>query len=125
MQFPDLPGCFTEGATREQALQHAQEALSLYLTETRKAAAPIPTARHRKSRAYCWIFPAANVAIALMIRQLRQKHQLSQRQLAQKLGIATQQLQKLETPGKSNPTVKTLDALCRALGQDLRIDLAA
>ena len=30
-EFPDLPGCFTQGETRKTFLQNAREALSLYL----------------------------------------------------------------------------------------------
>lgn len=31
VEFPDLPGCFTQGDTLEEAYQYAQEALGLYL----------------------------------------------------------------------------------------------
>ncbi|MBR4163712.1 MAG: type II toxin-antitoxin system HicB family antitoxin [Solobacterium sp.] len=31
VEFPDLPGCFTEGKTDEEAVEMAKEALSLYL----------------------------------------------------------------------------------------------
>lgn len=35
--------------------------------------------------------------------------------------MTTQQLQKLETPGKSNPTVKTLALICESLNEPLEI----
>lgn len=31
VSFPDLPGCFTEGATIEEAYEKAQEAMGLYM----------------------------------------------------------------------------------------------
>lgn len=31
VEFPDLPGCFTDGDTQEDALNNAQEAMALYL----------------------------------------------------------------------------------------------
>jgi hypothetical protein len=39
--------------------------------------------------------------------------------------MSVQQLQKLEYPGKSNPTVRTLAAVSRALDEQLRIELVA
>lgn len=33
VEFPDLPGCFSQGDTFEQAYQFAQEALGLYLDD--------------------------------------------------------------------------------------------
>lgn len=33
VEFPDLPGCFTQGDTLEEAYQYAQEALGLYLDD--------------------------------------------------------------------------------------------
>lgn len=59
-----------------------------------------------------------------MIRQARRRGEFSQRQLAREAGMTVQQLQKLETPGKSNPTVATLMAISQALNQtlDIRID---
>jgi transcriptional regulator with XRE-family HTH domain len=45
--------------------------------------------------------------------------------MAKLLGVSFQQLQKLETPGKSNLTVKTLAAISAALNETLEIKLAA
>jgi len=66
-----------------------------------------------------------DVVIPLMIRQARLKHGLSQSQLAKLLNMTVQQLQKLETPGKSNPTVKTLISIAESLNEDFEIKLAA
>ncbi len=125
VEFPDLPGCFSDGRDREEALQNAREALSLYLEEARDPEWDVPRARARKSRTYVWLSPHENVAIPLMIRRARRAYGLSQRQLAKKLGMTVQQIQKLETPGKSNPTVRTLAAVSRAMGGRLEISVAA
>jgi predicted RNase H-like HicB family nuclease/DNA-binding XRE family transcriptional regulator len=125
VEFPDLPGCFSAGATREEAIDNAVEALSLYLEEARDPKWDVPAPRARRSGRYVWIVPKPDVAIPLMIRRARQKHGLSQRQLARRLDISVQQLQKLETPGKSNPTVKTLFSISRALEHQLDIQLVA
>lgn len=37
VEFPDLPGCFTQGDTFEEAFSYAQEALGLYLDDEANA----------------------------------------------------------------------------------------
>ncbi|MBI2027637.1 MAG: type II toxin-antitoxin system HicB family antitoxin [Deltaproteobacteria bacterium] len=125
VEFPDLQGCLSQGKTEEDALENAREALSLYLEEARNPQWNIPKPKHYRGSSYHWIYPYEYVAIALMIRQARLNHGLSQNQLAERLKITVQQLQKLETPGKSNPTVKTLASIAKALNEDLEIKLAA
>jgi len=125
VDFPDLPGCYSSGRNRTEARRNAREALSLYLEDARDPEWTTPVARSRKSAAYEWVHPEPNVAVPLMIRRARQRHGMSQRQLAAELGMSVQQLQKLETPGKSNPTVKTLGAISNALNERLEIELVA
>ena len=125
VEFPDFPGCFSDGTTKEEALENAREALSLRLEEARDFQWKVPKPTVRKEFSYYWITPHPDVAIPLMIRQARLKHGLSQRQLAKRLNITVQQLQKLETPGKSNPTIRTLALISKALNEELDIELAA
>ncbi len=125
VSFPDLPGCFSSGDTRDDAAENAREALSLYLEEARDPKWDVPKPNARKSRRYVWLRPFVDVAIPLMIRQARLSHGLTQTQLAKRLQITLQQLQKLETPGRSNPTVKTLAAISEALEAALEISLVA
>ena len=40
---PSLPGCITEGATREEALANAKEAILCHLEGLRKAGESIPS----------------------------------------------------------------------------------
>ena len=123
--FPDLPGCFSMGDTLEHAKEMAKESLTLYLEEARDPKWKIPKAKNRKSKGYYWIAPDISVTIPLIIRHARLECGLSQSQMARKLSITTQQLQKLETPGKSNPTIKTLEKISTTLGLELEIDIAA
>ena len=39
---PALPGCFTYGATRDEAIQNVREAIELYLDELEANGEPIP-----------------------------------------------------------------------------------
>jgi len=125
VEFPDLPGCFSMGDTLEEAQQMASEALSLYLEDARDPKWSIPEPKSHKGRSYFWIQPSFDIGVAILIRHARLKHGLSQAQLARKIGKTTQQVQKLETPGKSNPTVKTLSAISEALNESLHIDIAS
>ena len=45
VDFPDLPGCYTDGATVEEAFENAEDALSLMLwhLEKEKQTPPAPT----------------------------------------------------------------------------------
>jgi predicted RNase H-like HicB family nuclease len=39
---PDVPGCVTTGATRDETARHMQEALALHLDALRDAGLPVP-----------------------------------------------------------------------------------
>jgi predicted RNase H-like HicB family nuclease len=41
-RVPSLPGCFSQGATRQEALTHIQEAIELYLESLQAHDEPIP-----------------------------------------------------------------------------------
>ncbi len=125
VEFPDLSGCFSMGDTLVEAKEMAADALSLYLEEARDPKWSVPKAKVRKGKNYYWIQPRFDISIALIIRQARIKNGLTQSQLAKYVGMTTQQLQKLETPGRSNPTVKTLAAISDALDENLDIKLAS
>ncbi len=39
---PTLPGCITEGDSLDQALEHARDAIRLYLADLEAAGEPVP-----------------------------------------------------------------------------------
>jgi predicted RNase H-like HicB family nuclease len=41
-EVPSLPGCVTQGSTREEAVNNAQEAIAAYLESLRVHGEPIP-----------------------------------------------------------------------------------
>ena len=43
-EVPSLPGCITQGLTRQEALQNAGEAIALYLESLEAHGEPIPPA---------------------------------------------------------------------------------
>lgn len=46
-EAPELPGCLAHGATREEALANAQEAIQLWLDTANEFGDPIPEPRGR------------------------------------------------------------------------------
>lgn len=60
---------------------------------------------------------------ALQIRMARKRAGVSQAELAARLGVSQQQVQRLEDPDKSNPTMTTLRAIARALGRKLSVSI--
>ena len=45
-EIPSLPGCVTQGDTRDQALAHAREAMELWLASAATLHMPIPQDNH-------------------------------------------------------------------------------
>lgn len=45
---PSLPGCLSQGKTREEALANIKEAISLYLESLREHGDPIPPPIHEE-----------------------------------------------------------------------------
>ena len=43
VSVPTLPGCISQGDTREDALQNIREAIELYLEDCRESGDPIPS----------------------------------------------------------------------------------
>jgi predicted RNase H-like HicB family nuclease len=43
VSVPALPGCISQGDTREGALANIREAISLYIEDCREAGDPVPT----------------------------------------------------------------------------------
>lgn len=42
-EVPSLPGCVTQGKTKEDAIQNAEEAVALWIQTTKELGAEIPT----------------------------------------------------------------------------------
>ena len=70
------------------------------------------------------IEPEPEVAVPILLRKLRETRKLTQGDIAKVLGISYQAYQRLEKPGKSNPTLKTLERLAKVFNKDLRLEFA-
>jgi ribosome-binding protein aMBF1 (putative translation factor) len=59
--------------------------------------------------------------VAIAVAKLREKAGLSQKMLADKIGVTQQVISRLEHPGKSNMTLSTLSKVASALGKQLTV----
>ncbi|HUF03213.1 MAG TPA: type II toxin-antitoxin system HicB family antitoxin [Aridibacter sp.] len=116
VEFPDLPGCLTEGATIEEALEEASEAMTGWLYAAIKAGEDLPASGNYPGGSYHLITPEIDVAVPLAIIRARLANGMTQQQVADAMGVSQQAYRKLEIPGKSNPTIRTLARLGEVLG---------
>ena len=68
--------------------------------------------------------PEAEVAVPIYLRKMREARKLTQSDVAKVLGISYQSYQRLERPGKGNPTLKTLERLAKVFDRELHLDFA-
>jgi DNA-binding XRE family transcriptional regulator len=61
--------------------------------------------------------------IALMLAKLREEKDLSQAELAKRLGVPQQTVSKIERQEHTNLTISTLQNYAKALGKELIIEL--
>ena len=57
VRFPDLEGCLTYGSTKKEALENAQEALSLYLESLDSRAKEIPNSSKLSGENISYVSP--------------------------------------------------------------------
>jgi antitoxin HicB len=122
-EFPDLPGCITEGDSEEEVLSMAKDALSGWLAVRFERNFTIPEAKFLKGKNVRWVEPNPDVGIPLMIRKIRTELGLSQKDVAHRLHIAYQSYQAWENPKVANPTLKQLSKLAGAVGKKLRVEM--
>jgi antitoxin HicB len=124
VEFPDLPGCLTEGASLEEAKLNAKEALTGYLASIFERNFTIPKSSKSRAKDVHYIEPEPEVALPILLRTLREARNLTQGDIAELLHISYQSYQRLERPGKSNPTLKTLERLAKVFQKELHLDFA-
>lgn len=117
VSFPDCPGCYTQGDTKEEAIAMAHEALEGWLEShiARNSTPPQPKAQRGVA-----IAVATPLACALQIRWSREARGLTQAEAAKRMGVSQQAFAKLEQPG-SNPQLVTLVKVSEAIGASLDV----
>ncbi|HUU79841.1 MAG TPA: type II toxin-antitoxin system HicB family antitoxin [Acidobacteriota bacterium] len=119
VRFPDLPGCFTYGETIDEAKAMAKEALTGFLQSVDARKLRLPDPSRLKGDEVIYIEPETPVAFAIWLRKQREALGLSQSDVAKKLGIKYQTYQRIESPSKTNPTLKTIMRVEKVFNQKL------
>ncbi len=125
-QCLEIPGCVTQGETIAELKENMKEAIELALYEPldSKNVAPLPNSKVKLNKSIYLVSPEPQLALAHMVRYYRLKHNMTQKQIAEKIGFNDiYSYQRLETP-KSNPTLKTLLKLKEIL-PEISLDLIA
>ena len=115
-----LDGAITFGEGLERAKELAKDALSGVLASMLEHNEDVPRPSEAEGKDVVWIEPAPEVAAPILLRWARQEANLTQGELATRLGLTYQSVQRLERPG-ANPSIKTLARVARALGRELHI----
>jgi len=124
-EFPELEGCITEGKTKKETLINAKEALDGWLASNCDRELSVPKPRVRKSSLYHPVEVDVRVSFPIMLRRARKTRELTQKQVADKLGVSQQAYAKLETPLKSNPALATIQKLSETLDLSFEFRFAA
>ena len=126
VRFAEHPNINTYGFDWEHAEEMAHEALSLTLEEDYKLGFHLPRARKPKARPgerVVFVPIDIEVRVAYMLRELREQSGLTQKQVAQRLGVTYQTYQRMERPGRSNLSLATLARVARALNKEVVIEM--
>lgn len=110
----------TYGEGLEHAKAMAKEALTGILETMLDNNIPIPKPPAAKGKQTHWIEPEPEVVAPILLKWAREDLHLTQGELANRLGITYQAVQKLERSG-ANPTIKTLAKVAKALGRELQV----
>lgn len=109
----ELEGCFAQGDSREDLNENMRKSLNLYIEEPEDSkdlfSLPDPSIRLSKNIVEVALDP--QIAFTFMVRRLRLKHGLSQKEAAKKLGFDNvYSYQRLEAR-RCNPSLATLSKL--------------
>lgn len=109
VSFPDFPNVNTFGATVDDAIRQAKEALTLSFEVDFQRGFQMPKPS-KPSGINIYMIPLPlHIEVPFRLRQLRGK--LTQEQIAKRLKITPQAYQKFEHPGKCNITLRKLEEL--------------
>ncbi len=96
IEYPDLPGCLSDGATPEEAIRNGRDAVLAYIRSCVQHADPIPAPGPPPA--------AAKIPARVNIKRIRSGTQLSQSEFARRFGFNVRTLQDWER-GRSKPDV--------------------
>ena len=126
VHFPEHPGVITYGRDWDEAAQMAAEALNAALEAEFDRDLELPPAKKVKAKRNERVIQVRldpEIWMAFVVRDWRKRADLTQKEMAKRLGISYQAYQRIERPGRSNLTVGTLEKIAESLHGELIIDL--
>ncbi|MDB5101949.1 MAG: hypothetical protein JWM80_6370 [Cyanobacteria bacterium RYN_339] len=112
----------TYGEGLERALANAAEALTGVFEAMLESGQAVPRPFAGSGPGVHLVAPQPEVIAPLVLRWAREDAKVTQIELASRLGMTYQAVQRLERPG-ANPTIKTMGKVARALGRQFEISL--
>jgi antitoxin HicB len=122
IEFPDLPGCLSEGNNLEDALAMAEEALNGHIGCLIEMDRDVPDPSDIRGENIFYIPVEPEIAIPILLKKLRKLERLSQSDVARRINIAYQSYQRIENVKGFNASIKTLSRIAKALGKRLDIN---
>ncbi len=122
VNFPDLPECHTDGASREEALIEASDALEEAIAGRIYHREEIPAASPRRGRPV--VAPGARIAAKAALYQAFRDAGVSKTELARRLGVDHREARRLLDP-RHPSSLDRLDRAVTALDRRLIVGLRA
>lgn len=119
--FPDIPEAITQGETREEALQMAQEALEAALEFYFEDRRPVPIPYECTQEEDAITLPASLVAKILLLNEMLAQN-IRPAELARRLGTSPQTVNRLINLQHTS-RIDGIDAALHVLGKSLEIRL--
>lgn len=119
-------GMATHGSTWDEARVMAKDLVDGYLIIClRDDEDPVnPPRSLPKGNGWEWIYPSTKVSLCWQIRRMRHEKGLTQKQVAEKLGVTQEAYTRWENPLKMNAKLETVEKLANVLGGRLNIIIA-
>ncbi len=121
--LPPWDNVVTYGRDREDVARQAADALSGVIAAMLDRGDVVPDVPDTPdAEDIIWVAPDLRIMVPLWLRQARETAGLTQGELATRLGVTYQAVQKWERAG-ANPTIGTLQRVARAVGRPLMLRL--
>lgn len=121
----ELDGCYTQADSMDELNEMMREALNLYISEPEGSTdvVKLPDDSIKTSKNVVEVSVDAQVAFAFLVRYYRIKHEMTQSEVARRMGFENVNgYQRLERK-KCNPNLKTISKI-KAIFPEFSLDLA-
>lgn len=120
VEFPDVPGAFSDGDTLKEAFANAEEALNGVLACMLDRKDPLPVAKVKANSKRGLYEISVNNRLAVSYSIFEARRGKSAAEISRKMGITRQAYQRLENP-KASLSVATLEKFANATEKKLEI----